>query len=100
MMIISRHQIGKVLAACADQLRLERTERGRPTGPAVGKDRVTLSDRATEVALAREVLKDVPEVRHERVQELRKLVSEGKYRVSAEEIAEKIIGRTVADRIH
>jgi len=97
-MIISRSQIGKTLQAYADQLR------GRPSVSAPprrkpSQDRVVLSPEAAQLAEARRLLETIPEVRVDRIRELSQAISRGEYRVSAEEIAEKMCGRMLVDRI-
>ncbi len=54
-------------------------------------DRAEISSRAREMQRYLEVLKTMPGERRERVENLKKLVNEGKYEPAAEKIAQKIL---------
>jgi len=59
--------------------------------PVAGPDQVALSQRAEEVKAARAALAVVPEVRHERVAELKAQVEAGEYKVDPNKVAERIL---------
>ena len=54
--------------------------------PAAGSEQVVLSAKAEEVARAREALQATPEIRSDRVAELRRQVEAGTYHVSADDV--------------
>lgn len=54
-------------------------------------DTVKLSDNAERVARMSEALQQIPDIRVERVQELKKQVAVGEYTVSARAVAEKML---------
>lgn len=54
-------------------------------------DRADISSRGREMQRYREVLKTMPDVRNDRVEDLKKRIDEGKYEPSAERIAEKMM---------
>lgn len=56
-----------------------------------GGDTVQLSDNAERVARMSEALQKIPDIRMERVQELRKQVAAGEYAVGARAVAEKML---------
>jgi negative regulator of flagellin synthesis FlgM len=62
-------------------------------------DKVIVSDQAREVRKVKEAVAKLPEVRQERVEELKKQVAEGTYKPKAEDIAEKLLGRILGDRV-
>ncbi|HAI22036.1 MAG TPA: flagellar biosynthesis anti-sigma factor FlgM [Clostridiales bacterium UBA8153] len=97
-MIISRSQIGQTVQAYSDQLR-GRTSSAAPLRRKAGHDQVALSPEASRLAEARRLLKSIPDVRAERVSELTQAISRGEYRVSGHDIAEKMCGRLLVDRI-
>ncbi|MEW6522473.1 MAG: flagellar biosynthesis anti-sigma factor FlgM [Bacillota bacterium] len=97
-MIISRSQIGKAVQAYADQLRGSPQAQPGPL-PKPGQDRVVLSAEASQLAEARRLLQSIPEVRTDRVREITRAMARGEYQVSAGDIAEKMIGRMLVDRI-
>jgi flagellar biosynthesis anti-sigma factor FlgM len=51
------------------------------------------------IAVAEEALKSVPDTREEIVQDLKKRIESGEYKVSGEEIADMMMRRRAADRI-
>lgn len=75
----------------------------RPYFPQRGEtgrgDRVDLSQDAQLVAALRRKIKELPEVRSEQVERLRRLVMEGRYSVSSEEIVDLMLRRIIADRV-
>jgi len=99
-MIISSKQIGEVLKVQNDMRAKEQEQNSLPNSPLRGKDEVTLSSRAAEVSRVRNYLiKEVPDVRSERVQEISQALERGEYRVSSADVADKMIGRLLADRL-
>jgi negative regulator of flagellin synthesis FlgM len=66
---------------------------GHPVGKAkeIAEDRLDLSVRASEVGNLVETLKEMPDVRQDKVDRLRKQIASGSYDPSADEIAEAII---------
>jgi negative regulator of flagellin synthesis FlgM len=66
----------------------------RPTG-----DRVTLSRDSRDMQIARDAMMNTPDIRTERVEELRNEVKEGRYAVPADKVAEKIIASAIDEYI-
>jgi len=62
-------------------------------------DQVDVSGLAQEVAKVKEAVKKLPEVRADKIAALKEQVASGRYYVPASEIADKMIGRHIADRI-
>ena len=56
-----------------------------------GGDRVQLSGRSREAAQAREVLAATPDVRSEKIAEIKNRIDSNKYEVDAEKVAHKMI---------
>lgn len=99
-MIISRHQVTSVLRAYG----LAKTELHEAAGAsgktrqAPGRDRLELSEEAAAVRRFVAMARDLPEVRADRVAELRERIARGEYRVDPEAVAERILYRLLADR--
>lgn len=51
------------------------------------------------IAVAKEALKQIPDVREEIVEEVRSRIEKGEYKVSGEDIADMMMRRRAADRI-
>ncbi len=62
------------------------------TGVSYGKDSVIFSNFAREMQLASKAVREAPEVRAEKVEQLKAQLEAGKYNVSASQIADKILG--------
>lgn len=56
-----------------------------------GADQVALSQRAEEVRAARAALAATPEIRHERVAELKAQIESGEYKVDPHKVAERML---------
>ena len=66
----------------------KQTEAARPPQ---ASDRVSLSPRARELLAARRALEAIPDVRAEKVAELKARIDDGTYRIDEEAIAAKMI---------
>ena len=78
----------------------ERSESKGPT-PAheASVDRLELSGAAKALQQARQLLDALPEVRLEKVTELKGLIQQGAYNVKGEAIAAKMLGQGLFDRL-
>lgn len=54
-------------------------------------DKLEISSKAIELKVAMEALSTLPEVRKEKVEELKKLIEEGKYNPDLKQVARKIL---------
>jgi negative regulator of flagellin synthesis FlgM len=76
---------------------------GRPALRAVGSDRgqdeVALSGAATRMRELCRMIADMPDVRPDRLAEVMDAINSGEYDPSATEVAEKMLGRIIADRL-
>lgn len=100
-MKISQGQIDGLLKAYAQQA--QRTKAGAASQQTetrtLGVDKLALSDRMREIQMVRDAVMRAPDVRSDKVQELAKTVADGKYNVKSEDVAEKMLGRSLADKI-
>ncbi len=62
----------------------------------LGATRVDLSKRAQDMKKAKEIAMAAPDVNEEKVARLQKLIDEGKYNVSAKDIADKMVDEELA----
>lgn len=99
-MIISSQQIQSVLKNYGQQLRTGGGARDQePAAPAPEPDKMTISEAGRTFQLALKAAKEAPEVREAKVAALKQAVADGTYSVPASEIAEKMLGRSLVDRI-
>ena len=61
-------------------------------------DCVTLSPQARELLSAQQKLAEIPDVREEKVQEIKTRIANGSYRVDSEEIADKMIREAFSNK--
>ncbi|HQL00892.1 MAG TPA: flagellar biosynthesis anti-sigma factor FlgM [Smithellaceae bacterium] len=72
---------------------------GNSPGQATVKpeEKVDLSTRAREIQQAKVEIARLPDVREEKVQEIKSQVDNGTYNVSGEQIANKMVGESIID---
>jgi len=70
---------------------------GEVEGKMSSGDRVEFSARSKEMQKIYEVLQASPDVRSEKVADLKRRIEEGRYRVDSEAVAEKIIRESLLD---
>ena len=61
------------------------------------EEKVDLSTRAKEIQQAKVEVSKLPDVREEKVQEIKTQVEKGTYNVSGEQIANKMVGESIVD---
>jgi len=65
---------------------------GKETAPVKGaEEKIVVSDLGKEIAKIHEEIKNTPEIRPEKVQELKEKIEDGTYYVNSDDIAGKII---------
>ncbi len=63
----------------------------------VAGEKVSLSTAAKDIQRAEKAIKELPDVREEKVQELKSQIEAEKYDVNGEKVAEKILGESLMD---
>lgn len=96
-MIISGKQVQGILKVYNEQKSLGKLAKN-DSGKIDKKDEVILSSNAQEFGQLLQSLKNMSDVRPERVQELSHQIDGGTYRVSGKAVADKMIGRMLADQ--
>jgi len=66
-------------------------------GVAAPEEKVDLSTKARDVHSIKNALAGVPDIREEKIQELKNRIDAGTYNVSGEKIAGKIVGESLLD---
>lgn len=98
-MIISGNQIQSIMKVYTDQNKVTQTAKTGATAAVSKKDEVILSTQAQEFGQIFQAIKAMPEVRQEKVQEISDKIAKGEYSVDAREVAEKMLGRILADNM-
>jgi flagellar biosynthesis anti-sigma factor FlgM len=93
-MIVSGQQVQKIL----------KTQQTAPSKNKVGRvnfetkvDKLELSSRAQELKKTNDFVLKSPDIRADKINELKKLINAGAYHRSGAEIAEKMVDRSLAD---
>lgn len=63
----------------------------------IPEEKVSLSSAARDIHQARKVVEKLPDVREEKIQELKDQVKSGKYDMNGEKIAEKMVSESLLD---
>ncbi len=65
----------------------------KTAGPKMEKDKIEISDKARDFQVAMQAAKGTSEVRAAKVKEIKEQIANGTYKPSAEDVADKILGR-------
>jgi negative regulator of flagellin synthesis FlgM len=98
-MIISNKQIQNVLKVYSEQNNVAKNAKTAKTQPTKGPDQVILSSGVQEFGQVLQRAVAMSDVRPERVKELSKKIQAGTYHVDAKDVADKMIGRTLVDKL-
>ena len=91
--------VQNIAKAYSDQTKLTKSAKNQSTRSSQQPDEVILSSQAQEVSQQLRTLKNVPEVRVDRVQELSEQIASGSYNVNSRELAERIIAYSKNERL-
>ena len=98
-MRIQRAQIGQIIQA----YKAQGASRTAPTGLAPGKgitsDSIKLSFNQADVDRVQEQVTSLPDLRLDRIKELQQAVEDGTYEADSTEVADRMLGRMLADKI-
>jgi negative regulator of flagellin synthesis FlgM len=79
-----------------DSVKIE-GEKPATAGAAIATERVDLSNKAKDIQKIKQVLDQTPEVREEKVQELKRQIESGSYAINPGRIADKMLGESLID---
>ena len=68
-------------------------------GATIATERVDLSSKAKDIQKIKQVLEQIPEIREEKVQELKRQIESGSYAINSGRIADKMLGESLIDII-
>lgn len=87
MKVFNSPQINQILKTYQKQV--NKAEKAEPA--AMAKDKIEISEEARDFQVAMKAFKDLPEVRQAKIDEIREQIKSGKYKPSADAVAEKMI---------
>jgi len=97
-MIISNSQIQSIMKVYGENKSVKGVKT-QGNGVSSKKDEVILSSQAQEFGQIYQAIKSLPEVREDKVQDIATRISQGNYSVEAKDVAEKMLGRIMADNL-
>ncbi len=99
-MMISRAQIGQILKVYRTQGMLQPLAKAEevPHGTSV-RDDINLSFSQEDLRKVRELVDKLPDIRLDKVESIAREIEAGTYRVDARQVADKMMGRLLADRL-
>lgn len=98
-MLISLKQVQEALRIHLQKTQVRRADKAEKANPGLGVDRMSLSAESKELQALRQAVAQAPEVREDRVAELRQAIRTGNYSATGTEIAESMLARSLADKL-
>ena len=98
-MIISGKQVQNITKLYGDQAQIAKAGKKQGNSPLQQQDEVILSSQAQGFSHLLQQAKNLPGVREELVKELSAKIDAGEYQVSADKIAEKMLGHFTANHL-
>lgn len=83
-----------------EQTKTSKSSKSQSLNPTQRPDEVILSSHAQEVSQHLRTIKNMPEVREAKVQELSDKIAAGEYKVDSRELAERIIAYSKNERMY
>jgi negative regulator of flagellin synthesis FlgM len=98
--MISRAQIGQILKVYRTQGMLQPLSKAEEVshGSRV-RDDINLSFSQDDLKRVRELVNKLPDIRVDKVESIAREIEAGTYRVDANQVADKMMGRLLADRL-
>lgn len=98
-MIISKTQVQNLLKVYEKNIGTNKTEKVGSSLPVAKNDDVTISDASKLKQKVMQAVNQADDIRTDRVNELKEQISAGTYEVSDGDVAQKMIERTIVDRL-
>ena len=76
-----------------------KAEAPKAEAPKAVEDRVSLSANARDIQIAKNAVEATPEIREEAVQDLKKDVDAGTYKIDSDKIADKMVGSNIDELV-
>ncbi len=88
---ISAHEVARAYSQRMDSQEVQQTRAAPSAVSRPQHDQLTISERARELYMVREAMKDVPDVRQEVVQSLHDQIQAGTYKIPQEKLIERLL---------
>lgn len=98
-MRIQRAQIGQIIKAYKAQSSSQTAPTGSVSSKSISSDSIRLSFNQADLDRVQEQVTALPSLRLDRVKELEQAVRDGTYEADPTEVADRMLGRMLADKI-
>lgn len=92
--------IQNIAKAYGEQTKVSKGAKNQGVSPTQRPDEVILSSHAQEVSQYLRAIKNMPEIREAKVQELSDKIAKGEYKIDSRELAERIIAYSKNERLY
>jgi negative regulator of flagellin synthesis FlgM len=101
MKIAGDHRLANLDAYIKNARDREKTHSfsGTGSGDSISKDEVVLSPEAKQIQKAKELIDSLPDIREEKVAEIRARIEAGEYQIDGEKIASKMIEESLLNEL-
>jgi negative regulator of flagellin synthesis FlgM len=96
---IQRAQIGQIIKAYKAQSSSQTLRTGSASSKGISSDSVKLSFNQADLDRLQEQVAALPSLRLDRIKELEQVVQDGTYEADPTEVADRMLGRMIADKI-
>jgi negative regulator of flagellin synthesis FlgM len=99
--ITQKYEHRTMLSEATDKRRVESQElrQNETSSDAARNDKVSLSQASKEMQLAKNAVAGLPEIREEKVAEIKQAIADNRYELNSEKIAEKLVGTLISEMI-
>jgi negative regulator of flagellin synthesis FlgM len=99
--ITQKYEHQTLLTEATDKRRIDALEsrQSEAASDTTHTDRVSLSQASKEMQLAKNAVADAPEIREEKVMQLKQAIADGRYEINPEKIADKLVGTLISEII-
>lgn len=99
--ITQKYEHQTLLSEATDKRRIDAQElrQNEAVSDTTHNDKVSLSQTSKEMQLAKNAVAESPEIREERVMQIKQALADGRYEINPEKIADKLVGTLISEII-
>jgi negative regulator of flagellin synthesis FlgM len=99
--ITQKYEHQTLLTEATDKRRIDAQElrQSEAVSDTAHNDKVSLSQTSKELQLAKNSVAEAPEIREEKVMQLKQAIADGRYEMNSEKIADKLVGTLISEII-
>jgi negative regulator of flagellin synthesis FlgM len=99
--ITQKYEHQTLLSEATDKRRIDAQEsrQSEAVSDTTHNDKVSLSQASKEMQLAKNAVAESPDIREEKVMQLKQAIADGRYEMNSEKIADKLVGTLISEII-